>query len=375
MSESSSEDDQEIAENILNRIFYEETTHDRVINILRTYKDQGYAYLDACTELSHVFLRMLERYSKQNVDLQVRSRRRARKKRKERTQIGNQDDNDQLNDGNNNSEAEDFAESQRTTKERKFDFNRFSARFISQGSVNTFVAFMRFYRELSADQLKRAHRFFYRVAFKMEMSVLLYRVDIIKLFYTMIKGPHELDREILCFKEWEELVRHLFRGLTKKLEERPELMVEMLFSKMNSSLYFLEHGYDRELPKKTPRLPAELEIRGLEDNSQKIAVAVKTIQSEDDGNVLGWLKSVLRSALEERKAWEQEQEARASLEDALTDIASEQTSTTSPGENIKAPPSICKTIYQNQKQNLSRLIHSTSRKSRLRREKTCVIQE
>ncbi|KAF4945746.1 hypothetical protein F66182_18612, partial [Fusarium sp. NRRL 66182] len=50
MSASPFEEDHEIAENILNRIFYEETTHDRIIAIVRGYKDQGFAYLDACTE-------------------------------------------------------------------------------------------------------------------------------------------------------------------------------------------------------------------------------------------------------------------------------------------------------------------------------------
>src|SRR6201994_1375611 len=83
MAASPLEDDQEIADNIQNRIFYEETTHDRIIAILKGYKDQGFGYLDACIELSHVFLRMLERYSKENVDLQIRSKRRAKKKQKE----------------------------------------------------------------------------------------------------------------------------------------------------------------------------------------------------------------------------------------------------------------------------------------------------
>ena len=80
MSESPIEEDQEISENTLNRIFYEQTTHDRISTLLRTYKDQGYVYLDACTELSHVFVRSLERYSKMNVEMQVRSLRRQRKK-------------------------------------------------------------------------------------------------------------------------------------------------------------------------------------------------------------------------------------------------------------------------------------------------------
>merc|ERR1712070_130514 len=76
MAESEDEEDQEIAENIQNRIFYEESTHDRIVAVLRGCSTQGFAYLDTVTECVHVFVRMLERYSKQNVDLQVRSKRR-----------------------------------------------------------------------------------------------------------------------------------------------------------------------------------------------------------------------------------------------------------------------------------------------------------
>ena len=43
---------------------------------------QGFEYLDACTELTHTYLRILEAYSKQNVDLQLRSRRWTRRKKK-----------------------------------------------------------------------------------------------------------------------------------------------------------------------------------------------------------------------------------------------------------------------------------------------------
>ncbi|KAI9823376.1 MAG: hypothetical protein M1819_001349, partial [Sarea resinae] len=43
MSDSPLEEDQEIAENIQNRVFYEQSTHDRVLGILREYKDQDFA--------------------------------------------------------------------------------------------------------------------------------------------------------------------------------------------------------------------------------------------------------------------------------------------------------------------------------------------
>ncbi len=320
MSESTSEDDQEIAENIQNRIFYEEATQDRVIALVRSYKDQGFGYLDACTELAHVFLRMLERYSKQNVDLQVRSRRRARRKRKAaaREEGGVGADEEQP------SEADDVAEAQRATTERKFDFSRFCAKFVNQASVNTFVALARYHNDLDLEQLKRAHRFFYRAAFKMELAVLLFRVDIIHLFNKMIKGPGGLDPELPMYKEWEELVRQVFRRLTRKLQETPELVVEMLFSKVNSTIFFLEHGYEKEQPKKTPRAPAELVVKGQFSQDEQIGIVVTALLDEGNSEALDWLKRVLSNAADEREAWEWEHAATQSRDERAASDNDEQ---------------------------------------------------
>ncbi|KAF2473158.1 timeless-domain-containing protein [Lindgomyces ingoldianus] len=309
MSESALEDDQEIAENIQNRIFYEESTHDRVVNVLRSYNDQGFGYLDACTELSHVFLRMLERYSKQNVDLQVRSRKRARKIRKKKAEAQGLDNDEE----GHVSETEDITAAQRTVSDRKFDFTRFAAKFVNQGSVNTFVSFLKFYQDLDTEQLKRAHRFLYRVAFKMELAVLLYRVDILQLLNKMIKGPEGLDTESPGFKEWEEFVRHFFRSVVKRVQDRPELVVEMLFSKIPATIFYLEHGYDRELPSRTPRAPAELEVKPGFEKADQIGVAVGVLVNQQKSDAIRWVRDVLSSAAEERKAWEEMEEARKAV--------------------------------------------------------------
>ena len=326
MSESTLEEDQEIAENIQNRIFYEETTHDRIITILRGYKDQGFGYLDACTELSYVFLRMLERYSKENVDLQIRSKRRARKKKKTaRNEI------DGLSDtGDQGSEAEDVAEAQRVSKERKFDFNRFASKFLTQNCINTFVAFTSYFKELRQEQLKRAHRYFYRVAFKQEMSVMLFRLDIIALFNRMIKGPQGLDPSSPMFKEWDELTRQLSRRMIKKLQQRPELAVELLFSKINSTVFYLEYGYERQTVSSRPRAPAELEVKGTMTKEEQIGVVIAAMY-EDKLDSVNFVKDVLSSAASERKSWESEAEARQFLDENTEEIP-----------EIAKPPSICK---------------------------------
>lgn len=304
MSESKIDEDQEIAENIQNRIFYEETTHDRVVTILRGYKDQGFNYLDACTELSYVFLRILERYSKENIDLQIRSKRRAKKQKKDAANP----QNDSL-EPEQDSEAEDEISAQRISRERKFDFKRFAAKFVTQPCVDTFVAFTTYYKDLTTEQLKRAHRFLYRVAFKQEMGVILFRMDIISLFHRMIKGPDGLNTANAMFAEWQEFVKQVFRRLVKKMKERPELAIELLFSKVNSTVFYLENGYEKQAYSSSPNVPAELEVRGIGGRDAQIGVVIAAIFRTNMDEIM-FIEEATKSAASERQSWEAEAAAR-----------------------------------------------------------------
>ncbi|KAG6030929.1 Topoisomerase 1-associated factor 1 [Claviceps citrina] len=315
MTETGNEDDQEIAENVLSRLFYEEATHDAIANIIRTYKDQGFDYLDAATELVHHFLRILEAFSKQNVDMQVRSRKRTRRKKKKKQNTKTQgtlegDDGGEEEEALDDS-AHDEEAAERTSKERKFDFHRFCSRFTPQGVVDTFTTFTKYYRDLTEAQLKRAHRYFYRVAFKEEMSVMLFRVDIINLFYNMIKGPDPLDRSLgRVYKEWEELVKHVLRKCTKKIQERPELLVELLFSKPPSTAFFLEYGYEKQTASKSqPKPAAELEFKYTEERDQQIAIVVGALLDKNGAEHIDWVRQRLSEAEASRRAWTAAEEA------------------------------------------------------------------
>ncbi|KAH8652380.1 timeless protein [Xylariales sp. PMI_506] len=313
MSESGNEEDEEIAENILSRIFYEEETHERVANIAKSFKDQGFEYLDACTELTHTYLRILEAYSKQNVDMQVRSRRRIRKKKKKTATTSGIDEENPAEEDDDSDNDEAHAE--RTSRERKFDFNRFTSRFVSQGVVDTFVTFTKFYQDLNDAQLKRAHRYFYRAAFKQNMSVMLFRADIIHLFYSIIKGKEPLDKSSGLYKEWEELVRQILKKCIRKIEERPALIIEMLFSKINATAHYLEYGYEKQtLSSSTPRPAAELEFRYPVDFERQIAIAVGVLLDKEMSHHIKWVKEQLTTAESERRAWEAADRAMPSVE-------------------------------------------------------------
>ncbi|KAF9881224.1 DNA repair protein [Colletotrichum karsti] len=300
MSESGNEDNEEIAENILSRLFYEDSTHDLIANVVRQYKDQGFEYLDSATELTHHFLRILEAYSKQNVDMQVRSRKRTRKKKKAAQDAAGSDNVDEQGDES----ANDEANAERESKERKFDFHRFTSRFTPQGVVDTFVAFTKYYRDLDDSQLKRAHRYFYRVAFKQEMSVMLFRVDIVHLFHSMIKGPEPLDKHSGMYKEWEELSKQILRKCIRKIEQRPELVIEMLFSKINSTAHYLEFGYEKQTISTSHAKPAaELEFKHTEDREQQIAIAIGALLDKNQLDHIAWVKKTLETVEAERRAW------------------------------------------------------------------------
>ncbi|EPE05046.1 topoisomerase 1-associated factor 1 [Ophiostoma piceae UAMH 11346] len=325
MYESGNEDDEEIAENILSRLFYEDTTHDAIANIIKSYKDQGLDYLDACTELVHTYLRILEAYSKQNVDLQVRSRQRTRKKKKAAKAAANAaaagidasadgaeslvpdaqaDDDDSAND-------EEMA--QKASSERKFDFKKFANRFVSQGVVDTFVKFTANYKDMTDDQLKRAHRYFYRVAFKQDMSVMLFRVDIIKLFYDMIKGTTPLDRHSSMYREWEELSKQILRRCMKKIEDRPVLIIEMLFSKTPSTAHFLEYGFEKQtVSTTTSKAAAEHEFREPDlERDRQIAILIAVLLNKNQHELITWIRGQIGMAGAERRAWKSAEAARA----------------------------------------------------------------
>jgi replication fork protection complex subunit Tof1/Swi1 len=315
MAESQNEENEEIAENILSRLFYEDATHDLVANVARQYKDQGFDYLDAVTELAHHFLRILEAYSKQNADMQVRSRRAVRKKKKDAAASGQRVEDGETQDGNNDESGDDEANVERTTKERRFEFHRFANRFAPQGVVDTFVTFTKFYKDLDDSQLKRAHRYFYRLAFKQEMAVMLFRVDIIHLFHKLIKGPEPLDKSSGMYKEWEELSKQILKKCIRKIEDRPQLIIEMLFSKSSGTAFFLENGYEKKvISASNPRPAAELEFKHTTERDQQIALVIGALLDKGQSDHIAWLKKILTDAEGERRAWETGEQAMQSVE-------------------------------------------------------------
>ncbi|KAL5604133.1 uncharacterized protein BROUX77_004319 [Berkeleyomyces rouxiae] len=319
--------DVEIADNILSRLFYEEDTQELIAAVLRTYNGQGLEYMDTAIELAHNFTHLLSAYSSQNKDMQVRAkkainRNNKRKPKKAVKQVIIEDDDGNplpsqdlegadgaAEDAGTNAlsgsdEDESEAAAHKVTLDRKFDFQKFLHRFSSQAVVDTYVTYTAFYQELDNDQLKRAHRYFFRLGFKQDLLVMMYRIDIINLFYQMIKGPQPLSRSLSVFTDWQELSKRVIRKCIQKLGERPQLFVELLFSKTTNMAFYLEHGHVKKAASTAKSRPAaELEFRYTDEVEEQIRFLVRILYSQGKHAEVKWLSETLTEAISVRKAW------------------------------------------------------------------------
>jgi replication fork protection complex subunit Tof1/Swi1 len=115
----------------------------------------------------------------------------------------------------------------------------------------------------------------------------------------------------------------------------------MLFCKIPATLYYLEHGHDREVPRKTARPAAELELRPGVEKDKGIGALVALLHLDDQDDFPIWLKDTLEEAATERKSWEDKHFAALAAGDSENPAADEngQDSATRPSIGKSAPAS------------------------------------
>jgi replication fork protection complex subunit Tof1/Swi1 len=136
-------------------------------------------------------------------------------------------------------------------------------------------------------------------------------VDILLLFHRLIKGPEGLSPDIPGFKEWEQLVQQVFRRCVKWVSRDTEgegwkemCMIEMLFSKMGNTVFYMQNGYDRVVEKTMPRPPAELDFKANITEEQKVGGAVGVMLENNKAADVSWVREEVTRAADEREAFE-----------------------------------------------------------------------
>ena len=95
---------------------------------------------------------------------------------------------------------------------------------------------------------------------------------------------------------------------------REAAVVEMLFSKVPATMFYLQNGFDRVIEKRPPRPPAEMEVKTSVEEGKRIGVVVSVLLEQGKADAIEWVKRQLKNATEERRAWTDANGARAAIE-------------------------------------------------------------
>lgn len=273
-------DDEEIAANIKARLFYEEEYLIMLADLTRRHS-LPLAFLKTAVDMTHTLIKTLEIYASANTVMFVKARRQKAKKKAEVT--GDTEDLDRLG----NEETESTMES----RERKFNFAQFEARYFQEDTFTTYRIVLSAFQELPVHYIGWSLKFIDRAFNKRKCRVMLYRLDYLQLFRTLAKN---LSMSNPWRKSFEQFFKRYMRELVPMLQERPVLFVEMLFAKMNSTLHYLEKGEDkpvREIRERTSKFVYQFTEGADISDERKTSILVASLLDEEKRLLVEWFIS------------------------------------------------------------------------------------
>ncbi|KAF5113394.1 hypothetical protein DV454_003625 [Geotrichum candidum] len=307
------EEMREMAENIKSRLFYEEYSLELLSKIPKTAHARDISYLNLAVELTHIVLKTLERYSTDKNAIYIGAKRRRQRNKKKRQ---NQNDEDGVIPDDVLQESDSEVEREKAAKkvvERKFNFQVFESKFLSEETLNSYIKYLGNYKELNKTQLMYAIKFFHRIFARRKLHYFFYRLDLMKLF-SEIAGtgsssssqlPLSIDRETR--NEITNFVRYYVHKLIPALERTPSLFVEILFQKSQSDFFYFEHGFDKPAPEpRTAKAKAGLMFADdafAEELENKFAIVVAALIDDEKGDLVEWAIDALNQVYQRRASW------------------------------------------------------------------------
>lgn len=295
-------EDQDIAENIKKRLFYEEYVLNAFVELGRRAHKKSISFMRACIELIYVLLKMLEKYAHQHTSLWVKSRR--NQKSKKGMAKGEETAADFDGDLSEGEEESAEAESKRVTTERKWNFTRYQARFINESTVELYNSFLTYHEELTEEEVCMCISFIARCCVKCNAQAIFFRADFLRTLQQLLLRQKELPHTSKARRNTEKFAVYFMRILQETLERSPSLIVEMLFPKQPNDIYYYNHGYDKPTKESGASKQSAFEWEFKEDDltpERRLAILVAALIDNDQGYHVEWLMENLSNCYDARK--------------------------------------------------------------------------
>ncbi|KAJ3147608.1 Topoisomerase 1-associated factor 1 [Geranomyces variabilis] len=243
------EEYREAAQHIQNNMYYEHSTIDIAVRLVRDFKRQGHlSHLKAVVETVHVLLKMLEAYSKTKSVMfrkKKKKKRGAAKKLKKSGPNGGEREDEEEEEEEENDEDDDADEQRNETlavKETELSFGRIVNRFATDSILATYCLLLSHYRDLDAKCIYHVTVMFHRIFLTcVQGAPLFYRLSILRLFNRILTDKRMLPstpahRELYAF------ISFCLSRFFKRARDYPMLFIEILFPKNRADCERIDAG-------------------------------------------------------------------------------------------------------------------------------------
>ncbi|PWN18693.1 hypothetical protein BCV69DRAFT_284988 [Microstroma glucosiphilum] len=282
LSQSSVEEEKDLAENLQANHFYHSETLELCVKISRCFTTQSFEFLRCVVAFACIMPKMLERYSLNKEHIFVRAKRHARKAKEKASNVTDDDPDAE--------EQDPDAKAQVIYTERRFNFDRFQNKLCCRPLVEACVAYLGRWRDYQrpADELANVVAVMHRIAIKANDARSFFPAHIRVAFQAILKGP--LVAALLpCAPRAVNDTKKLIEFVLKKYEK---------LSKEEKELWSFGKAPPR--PQKAVKLPREIEVKPGMNRDDQVGIAVGLLAEKGMIARIMWVKGALEIASAER---------------------------------------------------------------------------
>ncbi|KAG8834853.1 Topoisomerase 1-associated factor 1 [Serendipita sp. 399] len=340
MSSSEDEDLRDAAGTLQYQVYYNGEALERMLESMRSYKDQSFGFLEANIHLAYVLLRLLERWGQKNGGLYIRKT----KKKKKRQGAGVPEEEGVI-------EEESEPEEVDVEILQEMTLEKFEHKFSNEEITATLMAYLSKFQEFdSPEKMKWVVTLMHRQAVRAKAEGLFFKVSILSQFRAVLAVQRTFPKE-QPYKDLVALVTFLLRQFFKAVEADRMVIAEAFFPKNRGMWKAFSSWEPPEKSKKSKDgrngggiddsdeegasgLPPDIRVKKGHSWSEQLGIAIGCLCEKDERHLVEWCKELLRLIIGMRELTLAESNE---TPNGATESDGEEADSENRGENAKAP--------------------------------------
>lgn len=229
-SEDDINEDREMAEGIIRKLFSQKQFLDVLINIPKQASKHSPEYLSVVVSIVHLILKSFESLANEDVKLFIKTRRKMSKFNRKGGLNQDMDKQHWHLIDKDSEDEEDDAEIRYITQERKLDFINTEVKFFHAETVSTHIQYLSKYDDLTHEEIKKAISFFQRLFVVRKDYSALYRLDFMNILYRLRQS---LPRLASIRRHVEDFIVYFMKKFKSAFERFPTPL-EVLFPRFEN---------------------------------------------------------------------------------------------------------------------------------------------